>query len=89
VRSNLATGTRYQRKVVSSTPLNDAFTRGRDRRRSRPRSRSTARRPPAATHREHGAGARELRENRLMYETYTAILGAQFELMRASIESGR
>ncbi|MBK8180379.1 MAG: hypothetical protein IPK67_16100 [Planctomycetes bacterium] len=31
----------------------------------------------------------ELRENRLMYETYTAILGAQFELMRASIESGR
>jgi flagellar basal-body rod protein FlgB len=31
----------------------------------------------------------ELRENRLMYETYAAILGAQFELMRASIESGR
>lgn len=31
----------------------------------------------------------ELRENRLMYETYTAILGAHFELVRASIESGR
>ena len=31
----------------------------------------------------------ELRENRLMYETYAAILGAHFEMMRASIESGR
>ena len=30
-----------------------------------------------------------LRENRLMYETYTAILGAHFELMRSAIESGR
>ena len=30
-----------------------------------------------------------LRENRLMYETYTAILGTHFELMRSAIESGR
>lgn len=30
-----------------------------------------------------------LRENRLMYESYTAILGSHFELMRAAIESGR
>lgn len=30
-----------------------------------------------------------LRENRLMYETYTAILGAHFEIMRSAIESGR
>jgi len=30
-----------------------------------------------------------LRENRLMYDAYTAILGTHFELMRSAIESGR
>jgi flagellar basal-body rod protein FlgB len=30
-----------------------------------------------------------LRENRLMYDAYTAILGTHFELMRTAIESGR
>jgi flagellar basal-body rod protein FlgB len=30
-----------------------------------------------------------LRENRLMYDAYTAILGARFELMRSAIESSR
>ena len=30
-----------------------------------------------------------LRENRLMYETYTSILGAHFEMLRSAIESGR
>jgi flagellar basal-body rod protein FlgB len=30
-----------------------------------------------------------LRENRLMYDAYTSILGTQFELMRSAIESGR
>ena len=30
-----------------------------------------------------------LRENRLAYDAYTAILGTHFELMRSAIESGR
>lgn len=30
-----------------------------------------------------------LRENRLLYESYAAILTARFELVRSSIESGR
>lgn len=30
-----------------------------------------------------------LRENRLLYESYAAILGAKFEMLRSSIESGR
>jgi flagellar basal-body rod protein FlgB len=30
-----------------------------------------------------------LRENRLLYEAYSSILGTHFELVRASIESGR
>lgn len=30
-----------------------------------------------------------LRENRLLYETYTAILGTRLEIQRAAIDSGR
>ena len=30
-----------------------------------------------------------MRENRLMYETYAAILASRFEVLRASIENGR
>ena len=30
-----------------------------------------------------------LRQNRLLYEAYAAILGTRFELLRSSIESGR
>jgi flagellar basal-body rod protein FlgB len=30
-----------------------------------------------------------LRENRLLYESYTAILGTHFEMVRSAIESGR
>ena len=82
----------FQRKTVRFEDLlQTALSRGQDASAIEPRIEVDAQSPA----RDDGNNVNMelelngLRENRLMYEAYTTILGTHFELMRSAIESGR